>query len=82
MNTSKLGKMFPCVSLYADGHPVAALFALLMQATIILWPVAARWAHVSNERLGIERLLAELSDTHHLSVPPYGGTPKKFRQLA
>ncbi|WP_297491676.1 hypothetical protein [Acidocella sp.] len=70
------------MSLFADGHPVAALFALLMQATLVLWPVAARWAYVSNERMGVERLLAELSDTHQLSVDPYGNTAKKFRQLA
>jgi hypothetical protein len=53
-----------------------------MQATIVLWPVAARWAYVSHERLGIERLLGELSETNRLTVDPYGGTPKKFRQLA
>ena len=82
MNTTKMGKIFPCVALFADGRPVAGAIAVLLQASLIFWPVAARWAYVSNERTGIERLLTELSDTHRLSVDPYGKTPKKFRQLA
>ena len=82
MNELKLAKIFPCVALFAIGRPVAGFCALLLQATIVFWPVAARWAYVSHERSGIERLLSELSETNRLTVDPYGTTPKKFRQLA
>lgn len=82
MSAPTLAKFFPCAALFADGRPVAGCFALLLQATIVFWPVAARWAFVSHERTGIERLLGELSETNRLTVDPYGTTPKKFRQLA
>lgn len=82
MKSLNLAKIFPCAAFFADGRPVAGVLALLLQATLVLWPVAARWAFVSRERLGIERLLGELSETNRLAVDPYGMTPKKFRQLA
>ena len=82
MNQLKLAKIFPCVALFANGRPVAGCFAILLQATLVFWPVAARWAYVSHERTGIERLLSELSETNRLTVDPYGRAPKKFRQLA
>lgn len=82
MNTLNLAKIFPCVAFFADGRPVAGVIALLLQATLILWPVAARWAFVAHERVGIERLLGELSETNRLEADPYGTVPKKFRQLA
>jgi hypothetical protein len=55
---------------------------MLMQATLVFWPVAVRWAYVSHERTGIERLLSELSETNRLSIDQYSSAPKKFRQLA
>jgi hypothetical protein len=82
MNSLNLAKIFPCVALFADGRPVAGMIALLLQASLVFWPVAARWAYVSHERTGIERLLSELSETNRLTVDPYAPTPKKFRQLA
>jgi hypothetical protein len=82
MNALKLAKIFPCVAFFADGKPFAGVTALFMQCTLVLWPVAARWAFVSQERSGIERLLEELSETNRLAVDPYGTVPKKFRQLA
>lgn len=82
MNPLKLAKIFPCVALFADGRPVAGVFAMLMQATLVFWPVAVRWAYVSHERTGIERLLSELSETNRLSIDQYSSAPKKFRQLA
>lgn len=81
MNTFKLGKLFPCVALFANGRPFAGAFAVLLQASLVFWPVAARWAEVAAERNGIERLLAELSETNR-RTDSYGSAPKKFRQLA
>lgn len=82
MNTLKSNKTFPCLTFFANDRPVAGSIAALLQATLIFWPIAARWAYVSQERSGIERLLSELSETNRLTVGPYGCTPKKFRQLA
>jgi hypothetical protein len=82
VNTLKFAKIFPCVALFADNRPIAGIIAILLQATVVLWPVAARWAYLSHERTGIERLLGELSETNRMAVDPYGNTSKKFRQLA
>jgi hypothetical protein len=82
MNTLNLAKIFPCAALWADGRPVAGFLALLLQLTVIFWPVASRWAFVSHERSGIERLLSELSETNRISEDPYKFAAKKFRQLA
>lgn len=82
MNTQRPNKFLPCLTFFANDRPVAGGIAILLQATLIFWPVAARWAYVSQERSGIERLLGELSENNRLTVDPYGCTPKKFRQLA
>ncbi|WP_298282775.1 hypothetical protein [Acidocella sp.] len=78
-----MDKIFPCAKFFADGRTGAGLVALLMQATIVLWPLAARWAAQAHERLRIERLLDELSESNLPAVDPYASAPrKKFRQLA
>jgi hypothetical protein len=82
MNPLKLAKIFPFIALFAQGRPIAGAIAFLLQLSLIFWPVAARWAYVSHERMGIERLLGELSETNKLAVDPYSRAPKKFRQLA
>lgn len=82
MKSLKSAKIFPCVALFADGRPVAGFVALLMQATLVLWPVAARWAYESHERTGIEQLLNELSESNRVPSDPYRSVSKKFRQLA
>ena len=82
MKSLNLAKIFPCATFFADGRPFSGVTALLMQATVVLWPVAARWAHESIERTGIERLLNELSETNRSPSDPYRDVSKKFRQLA
>jgi hypothetical protein len=82
MTTPRLAKIFPCAAFFAEGRMGAGVIAALLQSTLVLWPLAARWASASHERTGIERLLGELSESHRLTVDPYGQTPKKFRQLA
>lgn len=82
VNSLKLAKIFPCAVFFAENRPVAAGVALLLQVTLIFWPVAARWAYVAHERSAVERLLGELSETNRLPDDPYGRTPKKFRQTA
>lgn len=82
MTTLKQAKMFPCAVFFADGHPVAGVIAALLQATLIFWPVASRWASVSHERIGVERMLGELSESNRIVVDSYEAPQKRFRQLA
>ncbi len=78
----KPSRMFPCAAFFAEGRSIAGVVALLMQFTVVLWPVASRWAERAGERSGVERLLAELSEAHRLPHDPYAMPSKKFRQLA
>ncbi len=61
---------------------MTALAVLLMQLSVIFWPVAVRMARERDERHGIERLLAELSETHRAPTDPYAVPLKRFRQPA
>lgn len=82
MKPFNLPKFFPCATFFTNGQTSSGCIALLMQATLVLWPVASRWAHEALERKGIETLLNELSEIHALAVDPYSLPAKKFRQLA
>ena len=82
MNSLKLARYFPCGVFFSQGRPLAGVIALMLQATLIFWPVAARWATLFCERSGIERLLGELSESNRLAADPYAAPAKKFRQLA
>lgn len=82
MFASKSTEFLPCASFFSEGRHVAGLVALAMQASIVLWPLASRWAREMNERVGVERLLAELSETHRIPADPYGMPAKRFRQMA
>ncbi len=82
MNSLKMARIFPFLVLLGQGRPFAGAVAFLLQLSLVFWPLASRWAYVSYERMGIERLLNELSETNKLANDPYGRTPKKFRQLA
>jgi hypothetical protein len=80
MTSLKLSQILPCSSFFAEGRFVLACVALLMQLSLVLWPTAARWAQRTDEQSGMEKMLAELSETHR--IDPYARPTKKFRQLA
>jgi hypothetical protein len=82
MTIFKLSRILPCSTFFAEGRIYLGLTALFMQFTLVLWPVAARWAVRTNEHNGVERLLAEFSEAHHVPKDPYAAPAKKFRQLA
>ncbi len=83
MTSSKLSTLLPCAAFFAEGRVLAGVAAFFMQLTLVLWPAAARWARVKGEQTGMEKKLAELSETHRVHVDPYARQPeKKFRQLA
>lgn len=78
----KFSRIFPCAAFFAGGQILTALVVLLMQLSIVFWPVAVRLARERDERNGVERLLAQLSETHRVPSDPYAVPLKKFRQLA
>jgi hypothetical protein len=82
MTDSKSIEILPCVAFFSEGRFIAGIIALVMQLTIVLWPFASRWAREMNERSGVERLLAELSEAHRIPSDPYGMPAKRFRQMA
>jgi hypothetical protein len=61
---------------------MAGIAALLMQVTLVLWPLATRWARRVHEVSGREQLLAELASQHYVPADPYARPSKKFRQTA
>ncbi len=75
-------QVFPCAVFFAEGQPLKGLVALLMQISLILWPLASHWAGRTAEHSGVERLLAELSRTHRPPADPYAPPAKKFRHVA
>jgi hypothetical protein len=82
MISLKLSQVLPCASFFTEGRIFAGITALLMQLSLVFWPAAARWAKVADEQSGMEKMLAELSETHRAPVDPYSRPTKKFRQLA
>ena len=75
-------QVFPCAVFFAEGQILKGLVALLMQLSLVLWPLAARWAGRAAEHSGVEKLLAELARTHRAPADPYAPPAKKFRHVA
>lgn len=82
MKSLTVGKFFPCAGFLAEGSWGKGVAAALMQISLVLWPLAARWARAQRERGAIEKLLHELSETHAVPQMRYPYTGKKFRQAA
>jgi hypothetical protein len=75
-------RYLPCAVFFRAGRVLAGIGVLLMQLSLVLWPVASRMARGLNEQSGVERLLAELSERHRLPADPYAKPQKRFRQAA
>jgi len=77
----KSNALLPCSAFFARGQVSMGIITLLMQLSIVLWPVASRWASKTTKSSGLERMLAELSETHKLPIGHF--QPKKrFTQVA
>lgn len=72
----------PCSAFFNEGRFFVGLVVLLMQVSLVFWPLAIRWARNLHERSGVERMLYELSETHRLPADPYAAPMKRFRQAA
>jgi len=80
---SKVNFLLPCATFFAAGRGFAGAGLLLMQASIILWPVAYRMARQLNEANAVDMKLNELSSTYKLPNHVRFATPsKRFRQVA
>jgi uncharacterized protein YggT (Ycf19 family) len=53
-----------------------------MQVSLLLWPVASRWARGSHEQRNIERMLVQLTQPYRPVVIPDDKPVKRFRQVA
>ncbi len=82
MKSFNLAKFLPCAVFFANGRTVLGVATLLMQATLVFWPVASRWAFQLEERIGIETLLDELSEVHGATARLFGGPVESVGQLA
>jgi hypothetical protein len=72
----------PCAVFFRAGRILPGIGVLLMQISLVFWPMASRMARGMNEQSAVERLLAELSERHRLPVDPYAKPAKRFRQAA
>jgi hypothetical protein len=72
---------FPAGRYFSDGRFAFALILLVLQATIVFWPLAIAMARRHMERLGVERLLAELAEAHR-PVTSVDMPRKSFRKAA
>ncbi len=81
MTIFKLANILPCAVFFRAGRFALGVLALLMQLSLIFWPLASQWARESSNRAGVQKLLAELSEKHGIT-PEHTAPKKRFRQLA
>jgi hypothetical protein len=77
----KTSTLLPCATFFARGQAALGVVALLMQLSLVLWPVAARWAGKTTDAGSVDRMLAELSETHKIPVG-HIQPKKRFTQTA
>jgi hypothetical protein len=76
--SERVNALLPCVTFFAAGRRVEGFVNLLMQVTLVLWPVAVQWARQIQEARVINRLLDEFADAYR--VPVQRAKPgKRFR---
>lgn len=82
MTTIDMSKALPCAVMFDEGRWLAGVAALLMQASLVFWPMASQWAKVSADHTGIERMLRKISDANYTPQVKYRDTGKRFRHAA
>jgi hypothetical protein len=80
MKSFKSPGFFPCATFFGEGRTAMGVLVLLLQATLVFWPLAARLARRETERTGIEELLNELSEANRKPEDAYRYADKRFRQ--
>jgi hypothetical protein len=76
----KVNILLPCVTFFSAGRGAAGLLNLLMQATIVLWPLAYIWARHFNRADGVRRVLTDFSQTYEIPRSAHVRPSRRFRQ--
>ena len=77
----QVNALLPCLTFFVAGRVMSGLLVLLMQASLVLWPLAIRMAHQLNESSAIDRILNELSAAYKLPAESHHLARKRLRTL-
>jgi len=64
MMRARINPLLPCTRFFSAGRPLSGLVNLLMQVTLVLWPLAVHSARKFHEERVVNRLLHEFGDTY------------------
>ncbi len=78
--TSKVSMLSPCVTFFSAGRPGAGSLSLLMQMTILLWPLAFAWARHFNRAAGVKQVLSDFSCAYKIPRSAHVRPRKRFRR--
>ncbi len=70
----------PCVTFFLAGRTSAGLLNLMMQITLLLWPIAFAWARHFNRAAGVRRVLTGFSITYKVPRSAHVRPRKRFRR--
>jgi hypothetical protein len=75
----KVNLFWPCGVFYAAGEPAKGFGVLMMQLSLVLWPVAVRAAREFTEARGVQAMLTEFSQEYQApeKLPQKRFWPKK-----
>lgn len=79
MRTFRINQVFPCVTFFNEGRVVMGIAVLLLQLSVVFWPLAVQLGRRKYEQTGIDKLLTEFSEAHQSALDPYSRPVKKFR---
>ncbi len=71
--------LFPSGIFFGAGQPGRGMLVLLMQVTLIFWPMAVRIARAQIDHAGTQRMLDELARSHQPALGMSGAPAKRFR---
>jgi len=69
--------LLPCWTFFSAGENKLGLLNLGLQATVVFWPAAYRWARSFRDSQNVENMLGELAKTYQ--APAREPPPKRFR---
>jgi hypothetical protein len=70
---------FPSGGFFGAGQSGRGVLLLLLQASLIFWPMAVRIARAQADHAGTQRMLDELARSHQPALGMSGAPAKRFR---
>jgi len=58
--------LLPCATFFSAGRTKAGILALLLQLSLVFWPVAVKQARICRKQMAIASKLAEYSSKYEL----------------